>query len=103
MKRSLFIASLASLVIPSAFARKSKVKRNLRIQQFGEEEPGDISVDGIFYSASLSFPYETAVLVGPEFPEGTQISKCYVQGVLESNSSFVSKLQRIVNALDETH
>ena len=103
MKRSLFIASLTSLLIPSAFARKSKTKRNLRIQQFGGEEPGDISVDGIFYSANLSFPYETAVLVGPEFPEGTQINKCFVQGKLESTASFVSKLKRIVDALDVTH
>ena len=102
MKRSLFIATLAALADP-AFARKSKVKKNLRIQQFGEEEPGDISVDGIFYSANLSFPYEAAVLTGPGFSEGTTIQKCYVSGVLESNSSFVTKLQRIVDALDETH
>lgn len=98
MKRSIFVATLLSLVVP-AFAKKVKGKR---VKVMAEEE-GDISVEGTFYSANSSFPYETAVLTGPGFEEGTMISKSFVQGQLESTESFTAKLQRIVNALDETH
>jgi hypothetical protein len=55
------------------------------------------------YSVNSSYPYESAVLTGPEFVEGTTILRTYVQGQIESDESFSNKLEIIVNALAKYH
>ena len=65
----------------------------------GESEPDDWSYANHSYSVNISFPFDVAILTGPDFAEGTQILKTYVQGQLESDSSFQQKLIRIVDAL----
>lgn len=68
----------------------------------GEVEPDDWSFYKGKYSVNSSFPYESAVLYGPDFQEGTTILKTYVQGQLESDASFQARLIRIVKALHLT-
>ncbi len=65
----------------------------------GEGEPDDWSYSNHSYAVNISFPFDVATLIGPDFVEGTHILKTYVQGRLESDSSFHQKLIRIVDAL----
>lgn len=92
--------ALGFLCVP-AFAKK---KRKSPIPQGGgEEEPGDFSYGDFLYSVTSSYPYETAVLVGPEFREGMILNRVIVEGQLESFASFQFRLIRIVDALRDTH
>lgn len=68
----------------------------------GEEEPNDWSYSNGEYTVNVSFPFETAVLTGPDFREGTSILRAYTQGRLESDLSFQTRLIRIVDALSST-